>query len=246
VTKPIDPDDLFSALVRCIKPGPREKPAAECKLAIAKEATDDILPAELPGIAIAAGLDRVGGNRQLYAKLLFSFREGQMNAGKRIREALESGDIETAGRIAHTVKGVSGNLGADGLYLSAGDLDRAIRENSEDKERFMADFHWHLNQVMEGIRDMEETATERQKTEKPAIAVDVNLEAVKLLLQEMARLLESDLTEAMNRLDELRKHLANSTAGDEFKRLERHLEGFDTDSALKSIEAISQALELVI
>jgi hypothetical protein len=50
----------------------------------------------------------------------------------------------------------------------------------------------------------------------------------------------------MNCLEELRKHLANSTASEEFKRLERHLEGFDTDSAMKSIEAISRALELVI
>ena len=232
--------------MRWIKPGPREKPAAECELAIAKEAADDILPAELPGIAIASGLDRVGGNRQLYAKLLFRFREAQANAGKQIQEALESGDIETAGRIAHTVKGVSGNLGADGLYLSAGALDRIIREGGQDKDRFMTEFHSHLNQVMEGIRAMEETAAARRKIEKPAIAVKVDQEAVRMLLQEIARLMESDLTEAMNRLEELRKHLDNSTASEEFKRLERYLEGFDTDGALKSIEVISRALELII
>ncbi|MGD9971713.1 MAG: response regulator [Desulfatirhabdiaceae bacterium] len=246
VTKPIDPDDLFSALVRWIKPGRRETPSAECELATAKEDTDDILPAELPGIAIASGLDRVGGNRKLYAKLLFSFREAQANAGNQIQEALESGDIETAGRIAHTVKGVSGNLGADGLYLSAGALDRVIREGGQDRDRFMAEFQSHLDQVMEGIGALQETAAARQKTEQPAIEVKVNQEAVRILLGEISRLLESDLTEAMNCLEALRKHLANSTASEEFKRLERYMEGFDTDSALKSIQIISRDLELVI
>jgi F0F1-type ATP synthase epsilon subunit len=71
-------------------------------------------------------------------------------------------------------------------------------------------------------------------------------EAVKLLLREMARLLESDLTEAMNRLEALKKHLANSSAHEEFKRLEKQVEGFDTDNALKSVEAIAGALDIAL
>ena len=67
---------------------------------------------------------------------------------------------------------------------------------------------------------------------------------MKPLLQEMAQLLESDLTEAMNRLEALRQHLANSSAYEEFKRLEKQVESFDTDSALKSVEAIARALDI--
>jgi uncharacterized protein YhaN len=67
---------------------------------------------------------------------------------------------------------------------------------------------------------------------------------VKHLLQDMAQLLESDLTEAMKRLEALRHHLAQSPAYEEFKRLEKQVEGFDTDSAMKSVEAIAKVLEI--
>jgi hypothetical protein len=60
----------------------------------------------------------------------------------------------------------------------------------------------------------------------------------------MSRLLETDLMEAMNCLENLRPHLEHSPAGEEFRRLEKHVEGFDTDSALKSIENIAMALDI--
>ncbi|MBT4269388.1 MAG: Hpt domain-containing protein, partial [Deltaproteobacteria bacterium] len=36
--------------------------------------------------------------------------------------ALENGDIELATRLAHTIKGVSGNIGAMELHVAARDL----------------------------------------------------------------------------------------------------------------------------
>ena len=67
---------------------------------------------------------------------------------------------------------------------------------------------------------------------------------MKRLLKDMARLLESDLTEAMNRLETLRKHLAHSSVHEEFKRLEKQVESFDTDAALESLKAIASALDV--
>lgn len=72
----------------------------------------------------------------------------------------------------------------------------------------------------------------------------VDKEGLKTLLQEMTQLLESDLTEAMNRLEALNRHLANSSVYEEFKRLEKQVESFDTDSALKTVEAIAEKLEI--
>jgi len=55
------------------------------------------------------------------------------------------------------------------------------------------------------------------------------------MLQEMARVLENDLTEAVNRLETLRQHLRNSSAREEVRQLEKQVESFDTDGALKSV-----------
>jgi hypothetical protein len=44
----------------------------------------------------------------------------------------------------------------------------------------------------------------------------------------------------------LRQHLANSAAHEEFKRLEKQVESFDTDSALISVEAIARVLDIAL
>jgi two-component system sensor histidine kinase/response regulator len=245
VTKPIDPQELIYVLVRWIKPSDRETSQDRCTRLASAEKGKDILPAELQGISISAGLSRVGGNRQLYVKLLCKFREGQENAVAEIKAAFQSGNMETAVRLAHTVKGVAGNLGMEGLYRAAAELEKAIKEGREDLEHPMAGFGSHLKIVLDGIKALEQSLA-AQKEPEPLTGVSVDKEAVKLLLQEMARLLESDLTEALNRLEALRQHLTHSSAHEEFKRLEKQLEGFDTDSAAKSIEAVARALDIAL
>jgi two-component system sensor histidine kinase/response regulator len=244
VTKPIDPDQLISALVKWIKPGKREISEGAGELLSETKEVEDILPSELPGISIASGLGRVSGNKQLYTKLLCKFKDGQENAVEQIKAALQSGDVETAARLAHTVKGVSGNLGGDNLYKAAADLEKAIKEGKQNLNLFMTQFDSQLKVVMDGIRVVEERLTARQMPEESGVEVHVDKEAVKTLLQEIAQLLESDLTEAMNRLEALNHHLANSSVYEEFKRLEKQVESFDTDSALKSVETIAEKLEI--
>jgi two-component system sensor histidine kinase/response regulator len=246
VTKPINPDELFSTLVRWIKPGEREVSESVCESLVGKKDVKAILPSELPGISIASGLERVGGNKQLYAKLLCKFKEGQENAVEQIMAALQSGDVETAARLAHTAKGVSGNLGGESLYRAAADLEKAIKEGKDSIDHPMTEFSSQLKIVMEGIKVLEENLAAQQRIEKPAVEVVVDKEAVKPLLREIAQLLESDMTEAMNRLEALKKHLANSSVHEELKRLEKQVEGFDTDNALKSVEAIARALDMAL
>ncbi|MEI7450564.1 MAG: response regulator [Desulfomonile sp.] len=241
MTKPIDPDQLISALVKWVKPGDRETSEGLSESSSESKKVQNILPAELPGISIASGLGRVAGNRQLYTKLLCKFKDGQENAVDQIKAALQVGDVETAARLAHTVKGVSGNLGGDNLYQAASELEKAIKEG-KNLVLVMAEFDSQLKVVIDGIRVVEERLTAQQEPEDSGAEVRVDKEAVKTLLQEIAQLLESDLTEAMNRLEALNRHLANSSVKEEFKRLEKQIESFDTDTALKTVETIAGKL----
>jgi two-component system sensor histidine kinase/response regulator len=243
MTKPIDPDQLISALVKWVMPGDRETSEGLSESSSESKKVQNILPAELPGISIASGLGRVAGNRQLYTKLLCKFKDGQENAVDQIKAALQVGDVETAARLAHTVKGVSGNLGGDNLYQAASELEKAIKEG-KNLVLVMAEFDSQLKVVIDGIRVVEERLTAQQEPEDSGAEVRVDKEAVKTLLQEIAQLLESDLTEAMNRLEALNRHLANSSVKEEFKRLEKQIESFDTDTALKTVETIVGKLEI--
>jgi PAS domain S-box-containing protein len=244
VTKPIEPDELFSALVRWIKPGARDVPEDKREPEVFAEEGVDILPSQLPGIDISSGLSRVGGNKQLYVKLLCKLRSGHQNAAQEIRAAFQSGDLEMAGRLAHTVKGVSGNLGAENLYRAAAELEKAVKDGRGDIDHPLAELSAHLKVVMDGIKGLEEGLASHHAPAKPGAEAEVDKETVKVLLQEIARLLESDLTEAMNRIEALRQHLEDSSAHEEFKELEKQVEGFDTDGALKSIEAITRAMNI--
>ena len=245
VAKPIDPEELFSTLVRWIKPGRREAQRGVAPEGLRKEREAEPFPRELPGITLEDGLARVGGNKPLYVKLLRKFRESQSGAVEGIESALQSGDAETATRLAHTVKGVSGNLGAEGLYRASADLEKAIKEGkTKSLEDKIAEFDSRLRVVMEGIEALEEQETRKSKEAVPEEEVVVDKEAVKPLLKEMARLLESDLVEAMNRLEALGQHLRNSSVKKEFKRLEKQVEGFDTEGALKTLESMAQALRI--
>jgi two-component system sensor histidine kinase/response regulator len=245
VTKPIDPDELLSALVRWIKPRERDAPMSGGSKGSGKEKQTDILASGLPGISMDSGLARVGGNKALYVKLLSQFKESQMNVVEEIKAALGSGDVEKAGRLTHTVKGVAGNLGAEALYHVSAELEKAIKgEEKETLQDRIAKLESHLQVVMGGIKGLEESQPDRTEPEVPAADVTVDKEAVMPLLKEIAGLLELDLVEAMTRLDSLGQHLQNSFLREEFKRLEKQIDGFDTDGAMKSLETMAEALGL--
>jgi hypothetical protein len=105
------------------------------------------------------------------------------------------------------------------------------------------EFSSRLKAVMVGIKRFEANSAGPEEPE-PSKGVSVDKEAVTPLLRDVAGLLESDLTEALNRLEALRKYVAHSSAREQLKRLEKQVENFDTDGALKSIEAIAKALKI--
>ncbi len=246
VTKPIDPDQLFSTLVKWIKPGERAVPEQLREKEPEKTGIEDetALP-ELPGISIEKGLKTVMGNEKLYRKLLSKFLESNINTVEEIKTALKKDDTETAARLAHTVKGVSGNLGAEDLFPAAAELESAIKRGDKASlDALINDFSSHLDIVMGGIEEMIQQEALLKQAEQPSGDVAVDIDTVKPLLIELAELLVSDLMEAMSRMDALKVHFENSVVREEFKRLEKHVDGFDTDSAIKSLKEIAKTLTI--
>jgi HPt (histidine-containing phosphotransfer) domain-containing protein len=78
-----------------------------------------------PGLR-AEGLARVNGNRKLYRKLLRQFSSTKADAAQQIASALAENDRALAERLAHTVRGVAGNIGAPALQDAAAHLEKAI------------------------------------------------------------------------------------------------------------------------
>jgi signal transduction histidine kinase/CheY-like chemotaxis protein/HAMP domain-containing protein len=149
ITKPIEPEALFAVLKRWTKPASAEAAAAAPKPS--GEADDTIVP-EIEGIDIAGGLRRVAGNQRLYRSLLEQFAAREGDTGSSIASALEIGDRPLAGRLAHTVKGVAGNLGITAVHLAAERLESAIREESASAAALLQEFSIALDGAVQKIR----------------------------------------------------------------------------------------------
>ncbi len=124
IGKPIDPDKLIATLAKWLhpirttdipeipKPGP----------SVAAESLPD-----LPGVNVAESVRRIGGKVAIYYSILDRFRIDNRNAATRIRDALASNDQKTAERLAHTLRGIAGTIGAEALQNQAGLLESSIK-----------------------------------------------------------------------------------------------------------------------
>jgi signal transduction histidine kinase/DNA-binding response OmpR family regulator/HPt (histidine-containing phosphotransfer) domain-containing protein len=166
VSKPIDPDALFSTLLRWAKPRPAETVALQAKPV---EGAEEVPLPEIAGINVADGVKRVAGNKRLYRDLLMQFAAKQGNAAAEIQSALSSRDLKLAERIAHTVKGVAGNLGIAEVQFAAQKLEKGIREDQDSVHSLLDEFAAALGKQVSAIRlALSESIPER--TEEAQIA----------------------------------------------------------------------------
>ena len=126
IPKPIDPDNLFETVARFYRGPAGARP--EASAAGVQGSVTDSDPSTL--LDRSAGLARVAGNEQLYSRLLWQFRDQQAQAVDQIRAAIEGGDRSLAERLAHTLKGVAGNVGAMQVHGAAATLEQLIHRNA--------------------------------------------------------------------------------------------------------------------
>ena len=136
VSKPIDPAALFETVGLHYRRGATGTigasgaTGASGAVGAAAAASSSELPA-LAGLNTVDGLARVGGNRTLYLSLLRQFVDRHGDTVQQVTRALASEDYTLAERLAHSLKGVAGNIGAGEVQSAAGLLEKAIRERSD-------------------------------------------------------------------------------------------------------------------
>ena len=174
VTKPIDPDQLFAILEKWIKP--KEKRTAIQEPAVSVETSaedkaisaDGMLPESLPGFDLAAGLERLSGNKRLYRKLLVDFWTDYGGVVGEIRAALATQDFKQAHSLVHDLKGLAGNLEAKDLQAAAVEIEKVVKGQSQetvsekDLEEKFAVLKNTLEQALDAVKDLDHT--EEKKT----------------------------------------------------------------------------------
>jgi len=109
IAKPIDPDVMLQTLLRHL-------PARDA----------------IPGVDEEGALRRVAGNRKLLQDLWKRFATEHGEAASPIREALKNDDAAKARSLTHTLSGLSGNIGAKGVYEASRAVEAALQEGGAD------------------------------------------------------------------------------------------------------------------
>jgi PAS domain S-box-containing protein len=233
ITKPIDPDAMFSTLLRWLPR--RESAVAAAKPVPASVGHEPLL--EIPGVDTASGLRRVAGNHGLYRKLLEKYVEGQAEAPAALRAALAAGDRGTAERIAHTVKGVSGNIGAEAPQQAAAALEQAIREGSETGTQLTA----FADAIARTVAAVCAVIDSGPAAEEQAVTANVDKGAAQEVITKLAALLASADGDSgdycMEHAALLRGVLGAEAAG----AVERAVNDFDFDAALAKLRIAAEA-----
>ena len=154
VSKPIDSDRLFRVLNRWL-PTQLLEPICQERHPVG------IVLENLPGIDLKTGLERMGGNWGLYRELLLNYPEKYAIRVGDIQKAVEDGNIETAIRLAHTLKGVASNLNFDEVYNVARDLEKALKNHASEEINGLLDgLAAELEKVRHSITQLELIADE--------------------------------------------------------------------------------------
>ncbi|MBF0421646.1 MAG: response regulator [Magnetococcales bacterium] len=127
IAKPVVPREMFATLARWIKAAaPQPLPVAPHGDEVVEEPLTPDLPM-IAGLNVKAGVARMGGRVDGYLKLLSRFCSNQRSAVAAIRQALRALDVDTACRLAHTLKGVAATIGAESLSWRAADVESRLR-----------------------------------------------------------------------------------------------------------------------
>jgi HPt (histidine-containing phosphotransfer) domain-containing protein len=166
VTKPIDPDELFAALLKWIQPSEKrahlQSPEVSAELPdLENPVVDEAqLPRTLPGFDLEAGLKRLQGNRRLYRKLLLDFAANYTEIAGEIRKALDANDFDQTHSLVHNIKGLAGNLAVTDLLAAAIEMEKLVKGKPEQapsdqelKQKY-ADLENALNRALESVQTM--------------------------------------------------------------------------------------------
>ncbi|OHB25221.1 MAG: hypothetical protein A2X84_13005 [Desulfuromonadaceae bacterium GWC2_58_13] len=235
VTKPIDPDQLFSVLAGWL--GNKWNNAAPPAVTIQEDGP--LLPNELAGIDLAAGLRCVAGNRQLYRTLLGDFLRANREMAEKINQALAAGNRDIAQHLIHNLKGVAGNIGATEIHEAARLLELAVLEKTEDIFPLFERLRQALAAVIDGITTLPEEPSPTQAETGPVDVVDLHVLTGKL--NEIAGYLRMNDTDAETVFSEIRETLKRLRP-EVTAAFEENLLVYNFKEALKILDTISKSL----
>ncbi len=235
ITKPFAPEDVLKALIKWIKPESIRK--AE-KAQVNKYAADDFRILSLEGIDTESGVKRIGGNLNSYIRILNKFTENYKNFGYQFNNM---DNEEERIRLVHSLKGVSGNIGANQLHEAVINLEKGLKEKQIKKIPTL------VNKVMARMEIIINSVSQLDKSIKsdrlsPEVEIIQDTEEIKRQIKKLKEYLDTYDSYGIDFFDEIKTSLENIGFKENTKLIRNYLGKYDFDNALAVLTGIEGEL----
>jgi CheY-like chemotaxis protein len=224
ISKPLNVETMFATMAKWIKPR-----AAQASL---NAGLVDGLPDRLEGIDLAAGLATCMGRRDLYLRLLCKFRDTQKDFSEQFQAARIDPDSAAAARLAHSLRGTAGNIGAKAVAQASTLLEQACQDNepAEVVQALAMQVEHYLLPTLASLANLEAdtlASTEGDLLDDSGISEQLN----RLIV-----LLDEGDTAALDVLAALRNRPLDRALAERLALAAAQVELFDFDRALKLLQ----------
>ncbi len=162
IAKPIEPDELYRKVAKWVKKKrgisgdtPKQEKTPGVVVEKQNEKTTENKNIEMPGIDVPLGIKRFANKWDFFKRLLERFYTDHISFDEQLAKVLEEGDTETAGRMLHSFKGISGTIASEKLYPLAIKLEKAFKEQDEMFEELREETLKELSSLLETLRKSE-------------------------------------------------------------------------------------------
>lgn len=232
IAKPIDLNQLFGALIKWISSSDRSTDTFESNFIIPVD--DDIVIPFIEGLDVELGLKRISGKKKFYINMLQNYVTNQEKTVEHLRDALQKEDYVGAEIIAHSAKGVSGNIGATQLQDMAYELETRISNKTpisqmEDK---LSLFEKVQSSLIQALKNAFPTTT-------PQIIQNGDITSAPSVFNRLISLLE-DQDHSAVRYFEKNSALLQSALGDEiFSTVKKQIKQYDFEATLQLLRKVT-------
>ncbi|MGH6646278.1 response regulator [Aquabacterium sp.] len=237
ITKPLDLTQMFNIMARWIVPAhPASNPKASHQLHLEK--AHGLNPeAALTTLDTTDGIARCLGNLDLYRRLLKGFDKTQQDFGTQFSHALRDQDPEAALRLAHTLKGLAGNIGAMALQHASAELETACQAGTDASlETALAQTLSALNAVRSDIRALVQPAQTEAADATPLLRDPV----IQGQWLKLAQLIDDNDAQAQDLIQDLVEGWPGLSQLSSVRDLSDALSRYDFDAAGSVLKGIRQ------